>query len=135
MTKTCLLCGDEFETVRYGSARKFCFNCSPVGNRGSAITALRRKSKELGRARLGGKCIKCGIDKIYLLDFHHRDPNEKEDALATMSRNYNFDSYFSELEKCDLLCANCHREFHYLNTHRNITYQDYLQNSQFDSGL
>ena len=135
MIKKCQLCGKEFETIKYGGARKFCFECSPNTGRASAITSLRHKSKEIGINKLGGACKKCGNTKAYLLDFHHKDPKEKEDALATIAKNYNFELYFSELEKCDLLCANCHREFHYLNTHYNISYEDYLQNNQFDSNL
>lgn len=135
MEKSCQLCGNKFNTIKYGEARKFCFDCSPPGDRASAITNLRRKSKEIGVQRLGGKCLKCGISKEYLLEFHHRNPEEKEDTLATIAKNYNFELYFSELEKCDLLCANCHREFHYLNTRYKINYQDYLSNSQFESDL
>lgn len=121
------MCDAEFETVKFGEARKFCFECSPPGNRASAVTVLRRRSKAVGVQKLGGKCKKCGTEKIYLLDFHHRDPSEKEEALATISKNYDFDKFFEELEKCDILCANCHREFHYLNNHTGITYDEYLK--------
>ena len=121
------MCDAEFETVKFGEARKFCFECSPPGNRASAVTALRRRSKAVGVQKLGGKCKKCGTEKIYLLDFHHRDPSEKEEALATISKNYDFDKFFEELEKCDILCANCHREFHHLNNHTGITYDEYLK--------
>lgn len=127
--KKCILCDAEFETKKYGEARKFCFECSPPGGRAAAVTAIRRRSKIVGVQKLGGKCRKCGTDKVYLLDFHHRDPVEKEEALATLSKNYDFDKYFEELKKCDLLCANCHREFHYLNAHDGITYDEYLRDA------
>ena len=70
-----------------------------------------------------------GESRAYLLDFHHRNPLEKEGELSDFSKGYNLDKFFNELDKCDLLCANCHREFHYLFTLLNISYEDYLENN------
>lgn len=62
----------------------------------------------------GGKCERCGYDKnLGALDFHHRDPNEKEFQIDLRRLgNGNLDKLKQELDKCDLLCANCHREIH-----------------------
>ena len=61
---------------------------------------------------LGGKCSKCGYSKFYgALEFHHRNPSEKEfDWKKT--RLLSKDKMIAEVKKCDLLCANCHREVH-----------------------
>lgn len=60
----------------------------------------------------GGKCQKCGYDKCYAaFDFHHRNPNEKEFEWNQLRRQSK-EIFFRELDKCDLLCANCHREAH-----------------------
>ena len=60
----------------------------------------------------GGKCQKCGYDKCYAaFDFHHRDPNEKEFGWNKLKKRSK-ETIFKELDKCDLLCANCHREIH-----------------------
>lgn len=65
--------------------------------------------KEQYVAYKGGKCQICGYNKcLGALEFHHRDPNEKEFNLSVFRRD--FESVKSELDKCDLLCANCHRE-------------------------
>lgn len=126
--KICKLCGDEFETIKYGGKRIYCFNCNPQGS-SKSITLIRRKAKEIGVKKLGSKCKKCGEDRFYLFDFHHRNPEEKEGDLSDFSKGYDLNKFFEELEKCDLLCANCHREFHYLHNFLNISYQDYLNNN------
>lgn len=62
---------------------------------------------------LGGCCKRCGYNKcIGALECHHRDPNQKDIALSN-AKLVSFDKIKSELDKCDLLCANCHREAHY----------------------
>lgn len=60
----------------------------------------------------GGACEVCGYHKcLQALDFHHPDPDVKE---FTISRNTNraWEALKSEVSKCQLLCANCHRETH-----------------------
>jgi len=66
----------------------------------------------------GGACEKCGYNKsIGALDFHHRDPSQKEFAISSVHRG--FDKMEKETDKCDLICANCHREIHWeLNAKR-----------------
>ena len=61
---------------------------------------------------LGGKCLICGEENIFKLTFHHRDTNEKEFELSDYN-NIRWSKLKSELDKCDVLCQNCHREFHY----------------------
>lgn len=60
----------------------------------------------------GGKCIKCGYNKYFNLVFHHRDPNTKDyDWYNLRKRSWNI--ICEELDKCDILCHNCHNEVHY----------------------
>ena len=74
------------------------------------------------------KCAKCGDSRGYVLDFHHVDPKEKENTVARMtSNNYRLDKVYDEIEKCAVLCANCHREFHYLEENEGITLEEYLK--------
>jgi hypothetical protein len=59
----------------------------------------------------GGKCSMCGYNKfIGSLDFHHVLPHKKEKSLAITS---NWIKMKKELDKCILLCSNCHREVHW----------------------
>jgi len=63
----------------------------------------------------GGKCSKCGYDKnLAAFDFHHREPSEKvfEVKMKNLTGAWTQDEILEETLKCDLLCANCHRELH-----------------------
>jgi hypothetical protein len=60
---------------------------------------------------LGGKCVRCGYNKsIRALTFHHRDRKEKERCISLMIVNNSFEKIQKELDKCDLVCFNCHME-------------------------
>jgi hypothetical protein len=61
----------------------------------------------------GGKCSRCEYDKyVGALEFHHLDPSEK-DFSPSQCKLTKFDNRIKkELDKCVLLCANCHREEH-----------------------
>ena len=59
-----------------------------------------------------GKCIICGYNKsLHALTFHHRNPEEKEGTVGQML-DWSWDKLKAELDKCDLLCSNCHKELH-----------------------
>lgn len=80
-------------------------------------TALRRERYEkvqLYKELVG--CKVCGEKRHWVLDLHHRDGDTKEATISNMLRkNYSWERIMEELEKCDVMCANCHREYHYLN--------------------
>ena len=60
----------------------------------------------------GGKCVICNYDKCQqVLQFHHKNPNEKEFALANAS-TLDLEKLKIEVDKCILVCANCHGEIH-----------------------
>lgn len=64
----------------------------------------------------GGKCEICGYDKcLGAMDFHHLDPNKKDFAVSGCNTIIMTLKIKDELDKCQLLCSNCHREFHYEN--------------------
>jgi predicted transcriptional regulator len=61
----------------------------------------------------GGKCEKCGYDKyIGALQFHHLEPAKKEFSLSKVRSHEFNDKIKIELDKCILVCANCHFEIH-----------------------
>lgn len=70
-------------------------------------------------------CTHCGVEKPYLIEFHHKNPSEKEFIISHWRKKSRFE-LIAELKKCDPLCRNCHEEFHYLNRTLGISYDEYL---------
>ena len=56
-------------------------------------------------------CYDCGIQyPFYVMDFDHNGKQEKLSSIARMSRNgFSEKKILEEIEKCDLVCSNCHR--------------------------
>lgn len=74
------------------------------------INYKKRKKIELVNYK-GGKCEKCGYNKCFeALEFHHKDPKQKDFNIS--SNSYSFKKMKEEVDKCNLLCSNCHREEH-----------------------
>jgi hypothetical protein len=60
------------------------------------------------------KCGRCEENHPACLDFHHKDPAEKEFALyQALQRGLGKKKILAEIEKCEILCSNCHRKHHY----------------------
>jgi hypothetical protein len=66
-----------------------------------------------------GVCSKCGYCKCqWAIEFHHKDPKEKELSINKFIHTHrcteeNIKKIELEIEKCEVLCAVCHREEHY----------------------
>lgn len=75
------------------------------------MRARHRNKKQRYVEYKGGKCELCGYSKsLAALEFHHRDPNQKDFRVS--GKNVSWEKVKAELDKCQLLCANCHREEH-----------------------
>lgn len=63
----------------------------------------------------GGKCEDCGItasmENRSIFDFHHLNPSNKKDDINEIHTR-SIERLKEELDKCVLLCANCHRLRH-----------------------
>jgi hypothetical protein len=100
------LCGKELE----GQRRRF---CSDGCKSKFFVTKYRQDLKRKLVEYKGGKCELCGYNRcIAALEFHHQDPNEKDFGIAYKGRCVTFDEAKREVDRCLLLCANCHREKH-----------------------
>lgn len=121
----CLKCGKEFLLSNgkgYKTTRRFCYECLPyettdrVG-KNMYHTLWREYIIKQIKQRYGTSCSICGYSKNYAaLDFHHINIKEKEFSPAQLiNTSYDLDQIFQELDKCQLVCANCHREIHNSN--------------------
>lgn len=72
----------------------------------------RQEAKRQAVAYKGGGCSKCGYNKcLAALHFHHLDPKDKDKTWNHLKSKFS-DKMKLELDKCVLLCANCHIEEH-----------------------
>jgi hypothetical protein len=103
----------EYVCTRHGRARfvvdSHGTRCSKC--RSEAVSARRRRVKELLVNEAGGRCVVCGYDRyIGALEFHHRDPSQKEFHLGLGGLTRSLEKMRAEAAKCSLVCSNCHAE-------------------------
>lgn len=121
----CVICATELQ----GNQKMYCCNnCKAKAHynkqKNKSIitgnTAFSQERRGMSRKlelieKKGGGCSICGYNKnIAALEFHHTDASQKELKLdkRTLS-NSSMEKILKELEKCILLCSNCHKELHY----------------------
>lgn len=75
-------------------------------------------------------CVKCGDTRWYILEFHHKDPSTKNQPVSIFRTSGQARRALAEIELCVLLCANCHREFHYLQRQDGITLEQYTKTNK-----
>lgn len=129
-TKKCSKCGkekpiNEFHwKIKNIKRRNRCRKCWKIyrdkhyiNNKQYYITKARkykRKTKEwLNKLKEKLSCS-CGEGHISCLDFHHRDNKKKDISIAAAAnKGWSPERIKKELEKCDVLCSNCHRKLHW----------------------
>ncbi len=84
------------------------------------IIAKNVKTKQDLRKKLNNykktlKCEICNENRWYCLDFHHKDPNNKTYAVSNCicRHGFSWNRIMEEIEKCQILCRNCHAEIHH----------------------
>ena len=128
MLKTCTTCGGSFDPTyfvkdksRAGGYSNRCKGCDRArrlcpeakAKRNTRISDRRKVLKDKSIAYLGGKCKICGgVFHSSAFDFHHKKPDNKSFDISSRN-NITWERRVAELDKCVLLCSNCHREFHY----------------------
>jgi predicted HNH restriction endonuclease len=79
----------------------------------NAVSKRRKKLKEMALEYGGNKCQICGYDKCSrALNFHHKDASLKDFGLSAQGLTRSWERTKAELDKCILVCANCHMEIH-----------------------
>ena len=106
MDKECLKCGRIYfytRSNRKGSTATYCSRCY--------ATETKSKLKAKAVDYKGGCCVLCGYNRHNVaLDFHHLDKSIKTYSISNKIRSRSWEEIKRELDKCVLLCANCHRE-------------------------
>jgi|SRR5579864_315825 len=115
----------NFKVARLGTRQHLCRICSRMASRNnylqnpepykSRAAANRQRDKGRNRDRMheylkSAKCADCGLADFAVLEFDHRDPENKSAEISQLSRRYvSWKTVLREIVKCDVVCANCHR--------------------------
>lgn len=112
--RICLTCkSTKPQEDFYKRGKKYMCHCKSCFLKNNTTKRLQVKQKCVDY--LGGKCSKCGYNKcLAALDFHHVNSSTKDKDY--INSRMSFEKLKIELDKCVLLCANCHREEHHLLT-------------------
>lgn len=109
--KICPKCNKQFVIQDNGFNRRYCYDCVPQTPKSGAEN--RRLIKKWALEYKGNKCICCGYNACPdALDFHHLNEEEKEFQLSNRNLVLDWEKIKIELDKCILVCSNCHREIH-----------------------
>lgn len=74
---------------------------------------INRNAKKLYMVKyLGGKCEHCGESRFYVLNFHHDLEKFEKSFIFKDISGGRFSSLLEEVNKCSLLCSNCHQKYH-----------------------
>jgi hypothetical protein len=74
----------------------------------------KNKKEKIKKYKEERGCSRCGEKHISCLQFHHKNPNEKEsDINSLIKRNLSIEKIMIEIEKCEVICANCHFKHHW----------------------
>jgi len=105
--RKCNRCGENDQNQFTPSIKYRCRSC--VAKHQNELN--RKKKKQLVEAK-GGACVLCGYNFCQAgLEFHHLNPRDKDPEWRKL-KNRSFRRVLKELEKCVLVCGNCHSEIH-----------------------
>lgn len=77
-----------------------------------AVAKRRKAVRKRAIEYKGGKCSRCGYKRCQdALEFHHADGG-KDFGISQDGLTRSWERVRNEIEKCILICANCHREEH-----------------------
>lgn len=78
-----------------------------------AVRKRRKTIRDKALAYKGGRCQRCSYDRCAeALEFHHLTSAQKDFGISSKGYTRSWEKIRAELDKCVLLCANCHREVH-----------------------
>lgn len=115
MTRTCKVCNQNKPIGEFAFAgevdgkryyRHKCVKCYSKFKKARRVT-IRDQYFEIKKSL---QCAVCGNADFRVLDFDHKDRESKEfDVGYGISKGYSIEKIKKEIDKCQVLCANCHR--------------------------
>ncbi|MDP2652393.1 MAG: hypothetical protein Q8O94_04610 [bacterium] len=115
--KKCDYCGISYPEEFFGVAattstkiyrRRKCRNCY----RATKQALIQKHYLWLNEYKQKQGCSKCGITDPRVLDFHHKKGEDKVFTVSGVRREVGSGRLKKEIEKCIVICANCHRILH-----------------------
>jgi len=108
--------GENCELCRRAASKDAAARDTRVRNqskRSSVDTRMKMRQVVIQEKLRRSCCMDCfmpiTVDNTYVFDFDHRDPLQKLFSISTMYKGVSYASLNAEMDKCDLVCANCHR--------------------------
>jgi len=81
----------------------------------SRVSKFKAKRREFVNAiKTKEGCAICGDKRHYVLVFHHTTKGKEDSIGKLITESASMERLMAEISKCAVLCANCHRDFHYL---------------------
>lgn len=103
-SQICRECGKSYTRKTTHGTQAVCWACRS--------RKIRSSRKDKCVEYKGGRCSVCGYNRCdSAMEFHHTDANEKDFSIGN-SMYLSWHTIKLELDKCILVCANCHREIH-----------------------
>ncbi len=76
-------------------------------------------------------CMICGENHIACLQFHHRDKSEKSGEVGSLIGSpIGRKRIIDEMEKCDVLCVNCHAKLHWREKHETNSWEEVIPSEE-----
>jgi len=92
--------------------------------RQSEVVRAARAKAYVDNIKMNEGCSKCGYsDHPVALHFHHLEPVKKHGTISVLVKKGSLDRIKQEMEKCEILCANCHAIHSFANRHHDQRYQ------------
>ncbi len=129
--KVCSKCGIEKDATEFYSSKRCldglqsrCKMCNKVDHeqhyqkdkakyKERSSTRRKRVTAEYAAWKSQQVCCRCGESDEVCLDAHHTDPTKKDFQLAKLGQEeFGSERWHTELAKCIIVCANCHRKIH-----------------------
>lgn len=129
--KTCTQCKIMQPLSNYYKNRKRLGSCCKTCHKSNTKRTYEEKVAIVNNYKRNKGCAKCKDRRAYVLVFHHTDPKEKDYAISDKTRAP-LSQLMKEINKCVVLCANCHIEFHHLERQDDLTIKNYLFQTRRD---